>query len=167
MADSPYRPPLAELTDLPPDGAVVDLSDYTPASSWERLGAYLIDLVLVIVGSVLFGMVLGVLVESFVPHRWLRSLVRLAAIVPTALAFGVIEASGWRGSPGKKVLGLVVLRADGGTMELSRSLKRNFIKYVAINLCFVLAFSVLGGEGRSLWDNSAATRVLKRNPYAR
>lgn len=164
--DNPYQAPTAELTDIRELGAPVDMLDYTPASSWQRFAANLVDSFLVmpftVVLVVLAILVLGEDTVDQVPGQAFG----FVTMIPSAIGFGLLESSGWQASPGKKLLGLRVVRDDGHAVDASVAIKRNMAKYVGLSFCGLLAFSVLGGEGRSIWDNYATTRVVRRNPYA-
>jgi len=164
--DNPYQAPTAELGDVPVDVEAVDILDLTPASSWQRFIANFIDSLIVTpftVGVVVVAfLVLGEETADAIPSQ----VYGLVTMIPSAIAFGMIEGSSWQASPGKKLLGLRVVRDTGEAVDSSTAIKRNMAKYVGLGICGFLAFSVLGGEGRSIWDNYATTRVMKRNPYA-
>lgn len=49
---------------------------------------------------------------------------------PVILGFAVMEASPLRGTPGKRILGLKVLRAEGGRAGFLRTLIRNGLKFL-------------------------------------
>ena len=177
--DNPYKAPASELTlnDLsdPADAVAADgnfdpLADWTPATSGQRFGAYFIDGFLVT--AVVFGLTFALIVLAelagspdivdVVPDQ----VFGLIVMVPVAVIFGLMESSGMQGSLGKKLLGLRVITVDGRDLDQPTAMKRNFIKFMGLGLCGLLGFTVLGGEGKSLWDNQASTRVVKRNPFA-
>ena len=85
----------------------------------------------------------------------------LAAFALCSLLYhAVFEASPWRGSPGKRLLGLDVTDRDGGRIALPRALLRNAagaLSWLTLNLGHALA--ALPPDKRALHDYCAATRV--------
>jgi uncharacterized RDD family membrane protein YckC len=164
--DNPYQAPESELQPLSPEVGEAELLDYIPATTGVRWGAYMLDSLIVVPFSVLLVvvafMVLGEEVADAIPSQAYG----LVTMLPTALVFGLLEGSGWQGSPGKKLLGLRVVTLTGEDLDTSTAIKRNLAKYVGLGFCGLLSFTVLGGEGKSLWDNMAGTRVVRCNPYA-
>jgi uncharacterized RDD family membrane protein YckC len=166
--DNPYTPPEAELQDLVVEEKVSGFLEHEPASSGHRFLAYFIDGMIALpvsIGVLVALLLLGTLVMG---EAWLdavpEQLIGFLAAVPSAIVFGLIEGSGWQASPGKKLLGLRVVQIDGRDLDPGTALQRNFAKYMGMTLCGLFAFSVLGGSGKSIWDNFAKTRVVKRNP---
>jgi len=172
FVDNPYRTPDAELSpveaEYPPGGDVLD--QWIPASNWNRLGGYLIDGFVVFGIVLVLGFALGIALElggggaaqfDDVPDQ----VFGMVMMVPVALFFGFLEGSGLQASLGKKALGMRVVTLSGEELDLATAMKRNFVKWLGLGICGLLAFTVLGGEGSSAWDKVAGTRVVKRNPY--
>ena len=166
--DNPYSAPEAELQDLVSEEEVSQFYEHEPAPTGHRFLAYFIDGLIalpmsigVLGGLLLFGtMIMGEAWLDAVPEQ----IIGFLAAVPSGIVFGLIEGSGWQATPGKKLLGLRVVQLDGRDLDPSTAIKRNLAKYMGLTLCGLLAFSVLGGAGKSVWDNFAQTRVVKRNP---
>jgi len=173
--DNPYKAPEAELklegtSGLLAAGDELPLDHWIPASTGLRFVGYLIDGAVMVAVVFAFSIVAGLGLElvgvldavSALPDQVLG----FVMMVPVALIFGFLEGSGLQGSLGKKVLGMRVVTTMGGEIDLATAMKRNFAKWLGLGFCGFLAFTVLGGEGRSMWDHVAHTRVVKRNPYA-
>ena len=77
----------------------------------------------------------------------------------------VFEQTAWRGTPGKRLLGIVVADRSGAAPTLSLSLLRNgagLLSWATLNLGHALA--ALPPEYRALHDRIAGTRVLAQGP---
>ncbi len=111
----------------------VDVKE-TRAIARLRLVAFVIDwLVIAAWGGLLFGFVM--VVTGGNPPRpggpWKAQAVSLVAMtVPFALYFALGEASRWRGTLGKHLVGLVVCRRSEQRLSFGRALLRNAIKLV-------------------------------------
>jgi hypothetical protein len=106
-----------------------------------RFGAYLLD-----TWAILFPLETALVIpatELFrapVPQLWVASLMR----VPVMLAyFGLLEGF-WGWSPGKRLLGLRVRRADGSAMPgIPRALLRALVFYLMLNLGTLVVCALL------------------------
>ena len=174
--DNPYKAPTSELEldNFSETGVAIGnldpLAEWTPASSAQRVGAYIIDgflmafaMVALSVGLVVLGALAGVPeIFELVPEQLLGMIMML----PVAVIFGMMESSSMQGSLGKKVLGLRVITVDGYDLDQQTAMKRNFIKFLGLSICGLLSFTALGGTGKSLWDKQASTRVVKRKTHS-
>ncbi|WP_084420554.1 RDD family protein [Henriciella litoralis] len=110
--------------------------DFTYASAGQRLAAYGIDycimvlygMALVSVGLVLGGVVTGP-PETLAGKALAHALGFFLLTVPTILYGALMEASSWRATVGKRMMGVFVTSPDGDTLPLRRTLIRNAIKF--------------------------------------
>lgn len=89
---------------------------------------------------------------------------QVGIVVGQILYGSLFEASGWHATPGKKLLGLVVVDELGGWLTAQRSVTRTAAKCVGLFFCGLLALSVLfdSPRQRGVWDRVAGTRVVVR-----
>lgn len=169
MPIDPYRAPDSEL--LPTDATLLDTQ---PAPHGKRWLASLVDnLIVGVPGMILvFGFIALVAsatgsAESSGFEALAAFLPQLVVVVGQVLYGSAFESSGWHATPGKRLLGLVVVREDGAFLTFRQALGRNAAKSVGLSICGLLAFSVLIDRvHRGLWDQVAGTRVVSRNPFA-
>ena len=94
-----------------------------------------------------------------------------ALFVPWCAAYALLafawhvagDLSPWRGSPGKRLLGLRVESTDGRPMSLARATLReagSALSWVTLNLGHLLA--LLPPKRQSLHDRLAGTRVVEK-----
>jgi len=128
-----------------------------------RCGAFLIDYIiflLVPVGAMVIGRYLGndgarLVGGSLNDGGWLiASLIGLTNFVILPMFTGR--------SAGKMIVGLRIVRSDGGQAHISRLLLRQVLGYTLTVLTFGLGFlvSALNGSGRALHDYVAGTVVI-------
>lgn len=180
--DPPPLPPMIPLPVAPSDG-VMPRATASPASGlefagfWVRLAAKMID------GLILYGF--AVLVERIVARvafggvvplppdwaGWLNFMSISAPInVVIVLAYSVYFMARHEATPGKRLLGLRVIRADGGRVGTLRVIGRYFAEQVS-GIVFLAGYvmAAFDEEKRSLHDLMCDTRVVKgpREPEAR
>jgi uncharacterized RDD family membrane protein YckC len=108
------------LASLSPDAQLDAAAESTPiAGFWSRLGALSIDLLILGVPALLFGLAL---------FRWVESLGRsgrLIGFIAALLYFGLLNSRiGGGQTLGKQLLGIRVMRKDGETLSPMRSVLR-------------------------------------------
>lgn len=88
-------------------------------------------------------------------------------IIPISLVFGVLyygllTASKWQGTVGKKLLGLQVVDAEGNRISVGRSIGRYFA-YIPSGLIFYIGYIMVGltEKKQGLHDMMVKTYVLK------
>lgn len=89
----------------------------------------------------------------------------LAFTALTVLWHGSFDASRWQASPGKRLLGLRVVAADGARPGVGRAFARQLagaLSWLVLNLGHLMALA--GPEHRALHDRLAGTRVLADRP---
>lgn len=118
----------------------------------RRISAFGIDgLVIVLWGGLLFGgvMLLSDGQPARPPHAWAAQALGLVTMtVPVALGFALAEASGWRATPGKRLLGLTVTSESGGRLRFRAALARNALKFLPWEMGHTIAQqAIYAGEG--------------------
>jgi len=147
---------------------------------WMRFLGIIIDgIILWVVGAIVsfpFGLAMGgvglQLGRNPDPSQVMAALpaimgmAGLSFVIRTALslAYEVYFLTTKGATPGKMVLGLKVIRADGGPISIGLAVGRFFAKYLSF-LTFCIGFIIAGfdREKRSLHDHICGTRVI----YAR
>jgi uncharacterized RDD family membrane protein YckC len=141
------------------------------AGFWIRTAAYIIDAILVDIALFVPITILGVIIiGAGVPTNdaKLGLGVDLIAVVGTVLYYMIFMASGWQATPGKKLLGLHVMRTDGRKIGLGFALGR-YIAYIPSSLLFGVGFFMIGwnSEKKGLHDMICGTRVVHGKPRPR
>jgi uncharacterized RDD family membrane protein YckC len=157
---NPYAPPQTDLEDQRGNPGAVQARVHPPAPLVRRGLAALLDQLLAtaITGLLLVPLSMVTPAQTSV---WVDGLSALGLILIIGLSFGLLEGSGWQATPGKKLLGLRVIRHTGGRVSRSKALKRNLFKYLGLNLCGLLAITAVNSSGRSIWDRAIGTRVVQ------
>lgn len=145
---------------------------YRPANGFKRIVAYLIDtmpiqILLYFVSMAFFGVSPIADAMSTAPQlhaaavsRWSISLGTMAIWI----LYGIVaELSPWRGTLGKKLMGLEVKSADGRRLTVLQVIGRNFLKivsYLPLGIGFIVAFV---SHGNRAWhDMLSGTAVAER-----
>jgi uncharacterized RDD family membrane protein YckC len=132
-----------------------------------RAFAYLLDLLalflLWVLGLVLYS-ASGDLLRELQALTWIGQLLAVAAVLATGWGWDVAWEVLYAGrTPGKRALGLRVVRGDGGPVGLAESLVRNLLRAVEVPFGYapgVLAIA-LGPRRQRLGDLVAGTLVVR------
>lgn len=132
-----------------------------------RAFAYLLDVLVVfllwVVALVLYS-ISGDLLREVQALSWAGQLGAVAAVLLSGWGWDVAwEVAGGGRTPGKRALGLRVVRADGGPVGLAESLARNLLRAVEVPFGYapgVLAVA-LGARRQRLGDLVAGTLVVR------
>lgn len=132
-----------------------------------RAFAYLLD-VLVVFLLWIFALVLysisGDLLREVLALTWAGQLFAVAAVLLSGWGWDVAwEVAGGGRTPGKRALGIRVVRSDGGPVGLGESLARNLLRAVEVPLGYapgVLAIA-LGPRRQRLGDLVGGTLVVR------
>jgi uncharacterized RDD family membrane protein YckC len=137
------------------------------AGFWIRFVAYLIDALIVGFTSVALQ---AVLLPNMRSNASLAGQAGGLALIGVAYIVGVAIAATYEGlfvyklgaTPGKMVLGLRVVRPDGGPISLGRAIGRYFAKMLSA-MILLIGFIMAGfdREKRGLHDMLVDTRVIK------
>ena len=146
------------------------------ATFWHRLGAYLIDYVLISLVTCPIGMVTGAMSAmaeqsggdaAQAASAGMTVLLYVVAIVAGWLYNALMESSSWQGTVGKRVLGIRVTDLDGNRINFGRATGRYFGKIISSMICAVGFIMVLFTERKQgLHDMMASTLVLMGAPGA-
>lgn len=137
------------------------------AGFWIRAAALLIDGFILQVAYLIFYPILhllGTSEEQIAQGDSLPMLLALAAAqITIAAAYHVWFVKKYAGTPGKILLGLSVVCADGSPMTWGRSLGRYFATWLSsLTLGIGYLLAAFDDEKRSLHDHVAKTRVLRK-----
>ena len=135
---------------------------------WIRFVAYIIDGLIVGFASVALQ---AILLPKLRPNPSLAGAASAIALVGISYIVGVALAVTYEGlfvyklgaTPGKMVLGLRVVRPDGGPVSLGRAVGRYFAKMLSA-IILLIGFIMAGfdREKRALHDMLVDTRVIKK-----
>lgn len=144
---------------------------------WRRVGAYLIDVILLaIVGSIIGG-ILGfgtavTVAPGELPNDVLMAQLasgnNLLGLVLGIAYFAGMESSSFQATLGKKALGMVVTDLAGNRISFLRGVGRYFAKILSAVILFI-GFIMVAFTGRKqgLHDMLAGTLVYVGNPVQR
>ncbi len=169
MAIDPYKAPDSEVAWG--QSTPVAAEDQLPAPHGKRWLAAFLDNIIVAVPALTVFVVLLVAVEELAGNDGLIEAFTLGLqvlLVGVQVLYGAaFESSGWQATPGKKLMGLVVHRADGEPLSFGAALGRNVAKFVSLSMCGLVAIAVLiDDDNRGVWDMIVHSRVTSKNPYA-
>ncbi|WP_010289448.1 RDD family protein [Kurthia massiliensis] len=123
--------------------------DRTYASFGKRLGAYVIDSVIIAIPGIMLNGILDMFYVSM--------------FIVSMLYFTIMEQTSQRATLGKKWLHVVVVDEQGGTITVGQSLMRNFVKTIFAYGGFVALFTK---KNQALHDFLPKTYVLDTATHA-
>ena len=143
------------------------------AGFWIRALAYLIDYlivnVIVIVVSGLVGLIIGLIIGGLAAQRGeqaslpdsvslIGGVVGLVIVLTYYIKF---NSSGWQATPGKRMLGIHLIKADGQPIGAWLACGRYFAYIVsALPLCIGFMMAGWNEEKKTLHDTICGTRVI-------
>jgi len=145
------------------------------AGFWARCGAYLIDTIFVSLGFVFCQVVLGLIGVSVYrydqfqgPGAFFAVVLLLfypASVIAALLYVTLFSCGRWQATPGKRLVGIYLMRADGGRLTFGRSLGRTFATLLS-SLTFGIGFMMVGwtDQKRGLHDMICDTRAVYGKP---
>jgi uncharacterized RDD family membrane protein YckC len=148
------------------EGALVGgAMDY--AGFWIRVGAYLIDYIILFIPSTIVSFGIQFLMTAMssdtvnpLAGLLIAMLYLVSIAIPAAYETYFIGKSGQ--TPGKMVCGIKVIRADGSSISYLRAFGRYWAKILSIMVCFVGVIIVaFDDEKRGLQDHLCDTRVVR------
>jgi uncharacterized RDD family membrane protein YckC len=148
---NPYRPPTSNVTFTEPKRALI------PAGRGRRFGTLLIDYALFMAICFCLGLVIAL---AFGPE----AIEAIQEVPDSILGFGVMSAyylffeGIWARTPGKLLLGTVVVNETGGKPSLKKVIGRTLCRFIPFE-----PFSCLGERG---WHDSIPGTyvVLAKSP---
>ncbi|MEN0048116.1 MAG: RDD family protein [Bacteroidota bacterium] len=142
-----------------------------------RLGAYLIDIIpIIILLNILIYLIFGLSPinsgdsiinlggQEFEESKVTRAIVRYLSFLVWIIYCTIMEASSYEGTFGKKMVGIKVTDENGSRLTTGKSITRNLTKiisYIAIVLGFI--WVLFDKERRGWHDMIAKTYVVKKN----
>ncbi|HVG30034.1 MAG TPA: RDD family protein [Pyrinomonadaceae bacterium] len=145
----------------------------TYASFWQRVGAYLIDFLLISAVTCPIGMAMGAFAalagrggeSAQVASLAMQMIVNLISIVAGWLYFALLECSSWQGTVGKKVIGIRVTDEYGRRIGFGRATGRYFAKIISSLICLIgFIMAAFTEKQQGLHDMIAGTLVLQGAP---
>jgi uncharacterized RDD family membrane protein YckC len=163
-----WQPPAATEW-MPPATAV------TPAGWWQRVGAALLDTVVVAIGAVILGIALALLIADDTDDDAVTGIAAATGFVVTGAYFCVLSARGGSRNGqtwGKQAVGIRVVRMDGAPVGLGFAFVREVLvktllfAYVAGFVLYIptivnYLWPLWDPESRALHDKIARSRVVR------
>ena len=139
---------------------------------WIRVGAYIIDGILLWIVQLLLGALLGVslaestgLAEPDAAASGAATVLTLVSTVISVAYFVVLESGPWQATLGKKALGLIVTDENGNRISWLRALGRYFAKILsAVILLIGFIMVAFTDRKQGLHDIICSTLVVKGEP---
>ena len=134
------------------------------AGFWLRVGASLIDFIIIIAVLMTILAIFGVpLIEESQSVEY--GFADVASLVVGIAYHAGFESSKMQGTPGKRALGLVVTDVNGNRISFLRAVGRYFGKIISAIILFIGFIMVAFTERkRGLHDMIASTLVLRASP---
>jgi uncharacterized RDD family membrane protein YckC len=116
----------AQPVEIPADAPAAVAVELQPAGFWLRVVALIVDygMLLILLAAMMMGAMNVGGEDLALPAYWLW-------LLATFFYWPVLESSPWRGTVGKRLLGVVVGDIDGGGLGFVRSLLRNLAKIIS------------------------------------
>ncbi|MDP3112779.1 MAG: RDD family protein [Thermodesulfovibrionales bacterium] len=135
------------------------------AGFWKRLAAFIIDLVIIMIGSVATGIILAFFetVKGNTDSRVLNSAGNASGILFAWLYYAAMESSSKQGTLGKMVLGIKVVDLEGSKIDFGKATTRYFGKFVS-TIIFSIGFIMIAftQKKQGLHDIMAKCLVLNK-----
>jgi uncharacterized RDD family membrane protein YckC len=162
-----WVPPAVETTWEPP------VSAPTPAGWWPRVGAAILDVIIVGVGGAILGGAVAAVIDANEDAG--TAIAAAAGIVVASLYYGLLMARGGARNGqtlGKQAVGIRVIRADGAAVLLGFALLREilvktilfgYVALVTLYLATILNYlwPLWDPRNRALHDRIVGSRVVK------
>lgn len=139
------------------------------AGFWRRFLATIIDGIIL---GILYGIISKIFVSNVVVSPESGNFIDLSGNLLTInlitaiiflIYYSAFESSRLQATPGKRVLSLVVTKADGQPISFFQALVRNFCKYISAIILFIgFLMAAFTAKKQALHDLIAGTLVLKK-----
>jgi uncharacterized RDD family membrane protein YckC len=179
--ERPTPPPTPDIY-APPQAAlhIASATTFDYAGFWQRFGAWIIDVIIITIPSVIAAYMLGGVeaythfVNQFQSNADMTKALHdyaqasesssVASIVITYVYYTLFEASKWQATPGKLALRLRVTDMDGQRISLVRSAGRNVVRLTSLVYPLIPAICYLAvawtQRKQGVHDLMAGTLVL-------
>ena len=144
------------------------------AGFWIRVGAYLIDIIILGIAITILQTVTGInmgvnfdpdLAPTGLEGEGASPVGSLLQLIIGIAYFAGLESSSWQATVGKKALGLVVVDTSGNRVSFLRALGRYLAKIVSAIILLIGYMMVAFTEKKQgLHDMIASTLVIKGKP---
>ncbi len=148
------------------EGALVGgAMDY--AGFWIRVGAYLIDYVILFVPSLVVGLLINLVMAamqqtSFNPLYALVMALLYLLNIAIPMTYETYFVGKFGQTPGKMVCGIKIVRPDGSSLTYLRAFGRYWARILSFMVCLVGVIIVgFDEEKRGLHDHICDTRVIR------
>lgn len=133
---------------------------------WIRVGAYLIDFVILLVIGAIVGFAFGQnIFDMEAAAEASYGVVDFISLIVGIAYFAGFESSSKQGTPGKMALGLIVTDINGGRISFLRALGRYIAKILSAIILFIGFIMVAFTDRKQgLHDMIASTLVVKGQP---
>lgn len=134
------------------------------AGFWIRVGAYFIDLVVMIIPVLLISFLFRSVTPAAneIEQAIVEFMDSILSLIVWWIYFAVLHSSQWQASVGKKAVGLRVVDEKGGRISFGRATGRYFAAFLsALILC--IGYMMVGWtkKRQGLHDMIAGTYVIK------
>lgn len=160
--DNPYAAP-SHAAGAPPDPSFAGYAGF-----WKRVGAALIDTLVLLPVSLILGFFVGLFYAGIAgPAASPATAELFGNIFGTILSwlyYALLESSGKQGTVGKMALGIAVTDLDGNRIGFGRATGRHFAKILSTVALFI-GFIMVGltEKKQGLHDMVAGCLVVNRN----
>jgi uncharacterized RDD family membrane protein YckC len=140
---------------------------YDTAGLASRFCAFVLDSLLQ--GAILLGayfLLIGVASSTQLGDSLVVILAVILPLLVTAGYFTILEATSSGRTPGKRALGLRVIRTDGSAPGLNEALVRNIVRLIEVPTGIVALAMFFNRQSRRLGDLAAGTLVVRERPVA-
>lgn len=142
---APAAPPLPPVPSSFPETAPLTVAVVDYASFWQRFGAWVIDLVVLMIPCSIVSYAMGgltafehllpqlqgspeVMTKAMIDYALATRSINIAITVIGFLYYTLFEASRWQATPGKLVLRLRVTDMNGKKLSIARASLRNVVR---------------------------------------
>ena len=146
--------------------------DFRFAGFWIRAVAYIIDAILVDIVVVLISGPVGLLIAAAnggeLDKAFFGGLVDAMVFVFAVFYYGFFSASRWQGTPGKRLLGLHIVKTNGRKVGFGLGIGRYFAYFLS-SIILGFGFFMIGwsSQKKGLHDIVCGTRVVHGKPRTR
>lgn len=161
MSDLP-RPPVVPQAPLASVVQPSSAQGVRYGGFWLRSVASAIDNVLVLLLCVLFGFIQGVVAPNLSYGTFRGQVVfQLMSLAVSVVYFGWVQAK-YQGTPGKRLLGMRLVRSDFAPVEVSRCYARYFASMLSgLVLGVGYLWAAFDSKKRTWHDRMAGTLVIR------